>query len=464
MPFFINILIITLIGSFLAWANFTKVDVITRSEGEVGTQQEVQITESLEGGILTNIFVEEGVVVNAGDPVISVENPTVRMKFGILSEKIASAVVQIARLKSEVSGEDLSHVDLKTLTIEELKEIEEEVEANNQDNQSNSVLNELKTKHLYGVRGKVGQERLGQRYDDEMRVYHLKKETLNQEIYGIQASITQRELERSEMSERKVFTEEALKIANRQKDIIEPLYKNRNYSEVEYLQIIKEINNLNLDISKIDKEIPKIEAQIEELNFKYHTVLSNFQKLASEELSGIRRELGAMLSEREALTEQLSRFVIKSPVRGVVNKIHVNTIGEIVNPSEPIVEIVPLDDEYIIEARVSPRDIAFVVPGQRAKISLTAYDTAIYGFFEGVVFKVGADTTVSEQTSAADSFYKVLVRMEHSQDKSRARDAEDIKIIPGMIGQVDILTGEKTVLQYLSKPFTKNLHRIFSER
>ena len=463
MPYFINILIITLIGSFLAWASFTKVDVITRSEGEVGTQQEVQITESLEGGILTNIFVEEGVVVNAGDPVISVENPTVRMKFGILSEKIASAVVQIARLKSEVSGEDLSHLDLKTLTIEELKEIEEEVQADNQGNQSNSVLNELQIKHLYGVRGKVSQERLGQRYNDEMRVYHLKKETLNQEINGIQASITQRELERSEMSERKVFTEEALKIANRQKDIIEPLFKNRNYSEVEYLQIVKEINNLNLDISKIDKEIPKTEAQIEELNFKYHTVLANFQKLASEELSGIRRELGAMLSEREALTEQLSRFVIKSPVRGVVNKIHVNTIGEIVNPSEPIVEIVPLDDEYIMEAKVSPRDIAFVVPGQRAKISLTAYDTAIYGFFEGVVFKVGADTTVSEQTSA-EPFYKVLVRMEHSQDKPRAEDAEDIKIIPGMIGQVDILTGEKTVLQYLSKPFTKNLHRIFSER
>lgn len=195
-------------------------------------------------------------------------------------------------------------------------------------------------------------------------------------------------------------------------------------------------------------EVLKLERQAAELNLKISEKRSDYLVMAREELAKEQAELGALESIVRGRTDSLSRLTLRSPVRGIVKNIEVTTQGGVIPPNGNLMVIVPLDEQLLIEARISPRDIAFIHPSQRALVKITAYDYSIYGGLEGEVVLISPDT-IQDEVKPDTYYYRVFIR---TQTDVLALDEIEHPIVPGMIASVDIRTGEKTVFDYLMKP------------
>ena len=188
---------------------------------------------------------------------------------------------------------------------------------------------------------------------------------------------------------------------------------------------------------------------------KYDEVVTQTELARAEEYSETLKELATLKQNLTAAQDQLNRTVLRSPMHGVVNKLHVTTIGGVVRPGEEILQIIPLDEELFVEARVPPEDIANIRRGQEATVKLSAYDYTIYGTLKGRVDFISADTFKDERVREAEQepHYKVTLRVDMASMTDRQAR---IEIRPGMQAQVELHTGEKTVLQYLMKPLYKS--------
>ena len=202
-------------------------------------------------------------------------------------------------------------------------------------------------------------------------------------------------------------------------------------------------------------QIARIQASISEANHKLQEVGLAFRNEAGRELADTMAKLNSVAESNVGLSDKVTRSVLRSPVKGTVKRLLINTVGGVVQPGKDVVEVVPLEDNLLLEARVQPRDIAFLRPGQAAMVKFTAYDFAIYGGLEGKLEHIGADTVVDEKGNA---FYTVRVRTD------RSSIGNNLPVIPGMVAEVDIVTGEKSVLSYLLKPVLRAKARAFSER
>ncbi|CAH1746306.1 Type I secretion system membrane fusion protein PrsE [Thauera humireducens] len=245
---------------------------------------------------------------------------------------------------------------------------------------------------------------------------------------------TERELfrarrERLREAERAINDE--LGLARRQLALVEPLVQRRAVSEMEALKLRQTIANLN--------------GRLTELRNAY-------VQDAHTELSAKQAELAALEQTLAQRSDQLRRTEIRSPVRGRVNEILINTVGGVVQPGEPIMEITPIEDQLLIETRVRPQDVAFVAPGMPASVKITAYDYTIYGDLAGEVEQISEDTIEEEGVRGKEAFYVVLVRTERAH---LAHNGKTLPIRPGMLAQVDIQTGKRTLLSYLLKPIIK---------
>ena len=204
--------------------------------------------------------------------------------------------------------------------------------------------------------------------------------------------------------------------------------------------------------------IPRVRAQIEEVRQKRDEKVSATRARALEQLNEARVELAALEEVMRRSADKLARTTVRAPAAGIVKTVHVTTIGQVVQPGSDLIEIVPVDDTLLVEARIRPQDIAFLRPGQQARVKLTAYDFTLYGGLDGQVEQIGADSVTDER---GETYYLVQVRtdgtkLEHGE--------ETLPVIPGMVAQVDVLTGEKTVLSYLTKPLTRMRHEAMRER
>jgi len=229
-----------------------------------------------------------------------------------------------------------------------------------------------------------------------------------------------------------------LNIIHRQINMTKPLLKNGSVSQVEVLQL---------------------EQQASEIASK----ISIAESAALDELNKAKTELAQLAQTKEALKDRLDRTTILSPVRGIVKKLYVNTIGGVINPGVDVIEIVPLDDTLLVSARVKPSDIGFIRPGQNATVKISAYDYSIYGGLQGKVELISADTIIDESKKQQrdESYYEIWVR---TQKNHLGNKKAPLQIIPGMTATVDILTGKKTVLAYMMKPILKAKHSALRER
>ncbi len=278
----------------------------------------------------------------------------------------------------------------------------------------------------------------------------------NIDVLQQQARQRQQELAENQAKLNKLRT--SYELSNEELKMSEPLVSVGVISEVEILRLKRTVNDLRGEMETTRLAIPRIQSSLNEVRQKIEDVKVRFQSEAASQLSEVQAELGRTQTTITSAEDRVSRTLVRAPVKGKINRLMINTVGGVIQPGEDIVEIVPVDDSLLIEAHIRPSDIAFLRPGQNAMIKFTAYDFSIYGGLPATLERISADTITNEED---ESFYLIYLRTEKNYiDSSKG----PLEIIPGMTVTVDILTGKKTVLDYLLKPILKAKNEALRER
>lgn len=367
---FLSVLIVAVL---LSWAAIAESEEVTKGFGKVIPSKSVQLIQSLEGGLLEEIYVEEGEVVEEGQPLLRIRDAIFAAHYDENLARMEELEARRARLRAEAEG-------FQELVFPE--EVSEEL---------------------------AQQERL---------LFEKRKADF--------------EATRDSLLAR-------LELAREEEDLLAAGRKNRSISPIELIQS--------------QKEVAQLEGELE-------TLRTELERDAMEQFDKDSAELHVVHHALERDKDRLDRTLMKSPVKGTVNKIHINTVGRVIGSGIDIMEIVPLDDTLLIEANIRPSDIAFIRPGLDVKVKFTAYDFSVYGGMDGKVERLSVDTIANER---GESFYQVRVRTNRSSLGTDKR-GEELVIMPGMVTEVDILTGKKTVLSYLLKPLTRAREKALRER
>lgn len=408
-------LVFLFIGIAIAWSAWAQLDEITRGEGKVIPSRQLQIVQNLEGGILSEMLVREGDIVEKGQILLRIDDTRFASNLREGRLHYLSLLAKAARLRAEANKREF--IPPEEVKVERPDLLERE-------------------RSLY-----------------ESRIQELNS---NLEIASQQASQRQQELE--ELRAKADQLERSFRLLDRELKMTKPLVADGAISEVEVLRLERQLSELEGELNGARITIPKAESKLSEAMSKKEEVEISFRNKARIELNDTASELSQLTATNVALEDRVNRTAVVSPVRGTVKQILVNTIGGVVQPGASLVEIVPLDDSLLVEARVRPADIAFLHPGQHAMVKFSAYDFAIYGGLEADVELISADTIANDK---GESFYLVRVRTERSH---LGTDENPLPIIPGMVGSVDIMTGKKTVLSYLMKPVLRARERALTER
>lgn len=396
----------------LVWAAFANVDEVTRGDAKVIPSSQVQIVQSVDGGVVETLLVKEGQIVEAGEVLLKVD-PT-RFMSSMLEGQAGLLALQARAARLEALTRDTPF----------------------------SVSPELEQ----GAPEIVAHER---------RLYESSRAEMAAQSSMARDQLSQRRQEINEARARHTQASRGLELVQKELDTTRPLVRTGAVSEVEILRLERELARLRGERDLASAQISKAQAAIAEASSKIDEVELTVRNQMRAELSETMGKLASLAEGNRSLADKVHHAEIRSPVRGTVKRLLVNTLGGVVQPGQQLVEIVPLDDALVLEAKIKPKDIAFLHPGQEALVKFTAYDFAIYGGLPAEVVQIGADTVVDDKGNAA---YVVRLRTHaaHLGDK--------LPIIPGMIAEVDILTGKKTVLSYLLKPILRAKANALSER
>ena len=293
---------------------------------------------------------------------------------------------------------------------------------------------------------------------EEMNAYRANKAQIASQTNIMQQQKSQRSQELNELQVRASDVRGQLELVREEKRLVEPLVAKGSAPRMELLQLDRQIKESQTELNGVLAAIPRARAAIGEANARIAEVKSAAKAAAQTELSAQLIEMNAIKEGLGGLQDRKQRAEIKSPVNGYIKDLKVYTVGGVVQPGQEFIEIVPKDDQLLIEAKINPKDIAFLYPEQEGIVKITAYDFAIYGGLKAKVVGISPDAVTNEE---GDSFYLVQMLTEENALK---RKGEVLPIIPGMIASVDILTGEKTVMEYLLKPFIKTLNNSLNER
>ncbi len=400
---------------FGVWAHFAVLDEVTRGSGTVISSQRLQELQNLEGGILREVLVREGQVVEKDDVLVRIDNEQARSIFRDAASKTLEHEIAILRLEAEVQGSD-----------------------------------PVFTQHML--------EKAPLMVQDQLNIHRARKEQLDAEIRVLDSQRFQRQQEVEEMVSRRRQLIQSHKLAAERRDIARPLMENKVYPRVDYLQLEESLLKLQGDIDSLSLSIPRVTRAAEEARNRLEQRMAEFRNQAQEEINKRRAELRSLHEALAAGEDRVTRTDIRAPLRGTVKRINHNTVGGVIRPGDTIVELVPLDDTLLIEARIRPADIAFLHPGQKAMIKITAYDFSIYGGLEATLEQISADTIEDRK---GEHFYLVKLR---TKTNTLAYRGEKLPIMPGMTATVDILTGKKSVLDYLLKPILKAKQNALRER
>lgn len=390
-----------LVVALITWAALAKVDEVTKGEGKVVPSKQLQVIQALDGGVVSEILVREGDVVEAGQTLLKIDETRATSGVRESGAQTFSLKVKLARLRALAEG--TSFAPPETSSPEEEAVVSEE-------------------QQLY----------------DDRRSQLLATISINEQ------QLAQRRQELSEMRARRESAARSLDLSQQELNKTRPLLATGAVSEVEVLRLEREVSRSRGDMEQAAAQSSRVMAAISEATRKIQETELVFRNEARKELSETLGRLNAMNEGAVALADKVDKANVKSPVKGRVQRLLANTVGGVVQPGRDIVEIVPLDDTLVLEARVNPKDIAFIHPGQAATVKFTAYDFAIYGGFEGTVDNISPDTVTDER--GQQTYYVVRVVTKRTNVSAKQ------PIIPGMTAEVDILTGKKTVLSYLLKP------------
>lgn len=395
-----------LVAVLLTWAALAKIDEATKGEAKVIPSRQLQVVQSLDGGVVSEILVKEGQVVEAGQLLLKIDET--RATSGV-RESAAQAFAlraKLARLKALAEGHAFNPPTPREGNAEEQRVI-----------------------------------------DEERQLYDSKRSELKALVSISEEQLTQREQDLSEAQAKRDAAKHALELSQQELTKTRPLLATGAVSEVDVLRLERDVTRARGDKEQASAQASRAKAAIAEATRKIQETDLSFRNDIRKDLSDVLGKLNALNEGAVALADKVDKSQVKSPVRGRVQRLLANTVGGVVTPGKDIVEIVPLDDALVLEAKVQPRDIAFIHPGQAATVKFTAYDFSIYGGLDAVVENISPDTVTDEKGN--NTFYVVRVKTKQPNFN------EKMPIIPGMTAEVDILTGKKTVLSYLLKPVLK---------
>lgn len=410
--FFVWLLLVIVLAG-LVWAGVAQVDEVARGEGKVVPSSQIQRIQSLDGGVVSEILVREGNRVQKNQILLKIDSTRFESSLNENRSQYLSLLAKAARLRAITGG----------TAFVVPPEVQREAPA-------------------IGIH--------------ELELYGSKRRELEANISIAREQLAQRNQELVEVRARREQAEQGLGFTSRELQVTRPLKETGAVSDVDLLRLERDVSRFRGERDMAAAQIPKIQAAIAEAHRKIEEVELSFRNQASAELSETLAKLGSLTETRVALNDRVKLAELRSPVNGTVKQLLVNTIGGVVQPGKDIVEIVPTEDTLLLEARILPRDIAFLHPGQKAFVRFTAYDFAIYGGLDATLEQIGADTVTDDKGNA---FYLVRVRTRKSYLGSASRP-----IIPGMVAEVDIMTGKKSILSYLLKPVLRAHSYAMTER
>lgn len=407
--------VVVLVALFFYWASVSQIEEVTRGDGKVIPSGQIQVVQNLEGGILSEIHVKVGDMVKRDQLMLRIDEKRFSSSFQQNRVKYLSFLAKAARLRAEASGESF---EVPEEVVKEMPEIA--------------------------------------RRERELHQTRMREFESSQAIRREQ--ISQRRQEIRELNTRLNELARTRALIQKELDLTRPLVNQGAASEVEVLRLERQASEIAGDMAAARDAIPRASSKLQEAQLALDEVTLKFANDAKAELNDTLAQLEEFSANAIALEDRLQRTAVRSPVNGTINRILVNTVGGVIQPGMNLIEIVPMDDTLLVEARIKPKDIAFLHPHQKAKVKFTAYDFTIYGGLEAELEHISADSITDEQSN---SYYLVNVR---TQRNYLGSESDPLPIIPGMVATVDILTGKKTILSYILKPVLRAKYMAMRER
>lgn len=397
---------------FFIWAAVTNLDELVIGEAKVVPSSQLQVLQSLDGGVVQTILVQEGDKVAAGQALVEIDNTRF---LSSVRENEVQAIALAARAERLNALLENREFKVPTDLLEDFRQV----------------------------------------YDQEKRYFENGKFELQSQISIAQQQLSQRKQELGEIHAKRDQAKQMLDSATHELGLTKPLLGSGAVSEVDILRIERDISRFRGELAQSTAQSSRIEAAINEASKKIESVELTFRNNLRKELGDTMAKLNSLSEGAVGLKDKVKQSVIRSPMDGFVNRLLVNTVGGVVTPGKDIVEIVPSEDNLLLEAKIQPKDIGFLKTGQSALVKFNAYDFSVYGGMEAKLVSVGSDSITDEKQNV---FFIVKLRTL----KSQLRDG--LQIMPGMQAEVNILTGNKSILTYLLKPIIRARQIALTER
>jgi adhesin transport system membrane fusion protein len=413
------LLVSAFLAAALAWASTAEIDELSRAEGRVIPSSKTQVIQSAEAGVVAEILVRRGEQVRKGQQLVRLDDTTTTSSAGEVEAKVRALQAQVARLQIEYEGRAGEGYTCPPDVLAEVPAV----------------------------------------CDNEAKLLKARLDTLEQGKDVLAQRVEQRNRELSEALANKARLEEAYALAEQNLALIKPMAAKKLVSQTEFLSAQRDVNDTKGQRDAVIESIARLQSAVSEAELQVQQADLQFRQDALNDLTLRLAELSSAEQALRGASDRVSRTDIRSPVDGIVNEIAINTVGGFVQPGERLLDIVPMEDTLLVEARLKPSDVAFVLPGQPAEIKFTAYDFSIFGGLQGEVQSVGADSIIDPNTR--ETYYIVLIK---TPESVLHYNDDELPILPGMVTTVEILTGKKTILQYLLKPINKARDEAMRER
>ena len=406
--------IITILVTFAIWASHARINQVTKGTGKIIPPENVSTVQGIDKGEIRAIYVEEGQNIEKNDKLVSIVETEAESAYKAKRDRYKALQANIARLQAQASGE-------KQLTFPQ----------------------SFRTNYP-----EIAQE--------QVTSFQKSRENLRDRISVLQERLQQKKERIDKLTSRKKSLQSIVRLSKQEKDMIRPLVEKGSAPEIELIKLERNITEHRATYNKVVNSIPEARSARQEIKQEIRQVHSEYQSKAQNKLSEKLSEFKQLDSELKSLEERKSRTTLRAPVRGTIKAIHDN-VGGVVKPGEKLIEIVPRSGKLLVEAKIKPRDISFVHPGQKARIQITAYDFTVYGQMTGKVEKISPD---SFQDKKGNIFYKVRVTADHP---SLQHDGKDFPLKSGMTANVNIISNKQTVMDYILKPFKKTFSNALQE-
>jgi adhesin transport system membrane fusion protein len=408
----------------ITWAAFSEIDELARGEGKVIPAKKIQTIQSLDGGIIKGIKVKEGQHVIVGELLMKIDTTRFRATYEENIQKKLGYIATIIRLEAEATVDPVA--DIKLLKFPDI----------------------VKKNAPAFVKS-------------EQAVYDTRVSKLKTSLRVLESQLAQKLQELVEIQSKIKLLKKSIKLKKESLNIIKKAVASRSKSKTDLINAQEELNRIKSDLDASETSIPRAKFAISEAKQKVAEKLKEFKSEASKEIQKVEAQLKEVNSKLIADKDKLAKTDILSPVDGYIKTINLNTIGGVVKSGADLIEIVPNSKQLLVEAKIDPKDIAFINPAQKAIVKITAYDYSIYGGLEGKIVEISADSIIDKDSKDKKAYYRVLVRTEKN---FLEKDEKQLPIIPGMIASIDIVTGKKTILDFLLKPILKTKQGALHER